>query len=93
VTPLAASTAVWVFILLPILVVWVIGIVDIVRRDVSRRTKAAWILVIVLLPVAGTIAYFALRKPSEAEIQRAQQASRDRGHDWSRQFRSRNPGG
>lgn len=91
--PLAVSTAAWVFIVLPFLVVVAIGLVDIVRRDLSRGTKAAWILVVVLLPVVGTIAYFALRNPSEAEIRRAQQASQDRGHDWTRRVRSRNPGG
>jgi hypothetical protein len=41
-TPLAASTFVWVFILIPLLVVWAIGVVDIVRRSMSGKAKAAW---------------------------------------------------
>jgi Phospholipase_D-nuclease N-terminal len=74
VTPLAASTATWVFILLPLLVIWTIGLVDIFRRDPPWGRKAAWILVVVLLPVVGTITYFVLRKPSQAEIEQAAQA-------------------
>jgi hypothetical protein len=70
-TPLAASAMVWVFILIPLLVVWTIGLVDIFRRNLPGGHKAGWILVVVLLPVVGTITYFLLRKPTQAEIERA----------------------
>jgi hypothetical protein len=73
----AASTATWVFILIPLLIVWAIGIVDIVRSDLARSTKAAWILIVVILPVIGTVLYFATRRPSAEEINRIQAA---RGH-------------
>jgi hypothetical protein len=43
-TPLAASTFVWVFILSPLIVVWVIGVVDIARRPLRRSATAAWIV-------------------------------------------------
>lgn len=76
----AVSTATWVFILIPLLIVYALGIVDIVRRDnLERSAKAGWILIVVLLPVIGTIVYWAMRKPSEKEIlegQAAQQALR-----------------
>jgi hypothetical protein len=76
---LAFSTATWVFILIPLLIVWVLGIADIVRRDnLDRSRKAGWILIVVLLPVIGTIVYFAMRKPSEKEIEEVQAASRER---------------
>ena len=84
-TLLAASAMVWVFILIPLLVVWTIGLVDIFRRDLPRGRKAGWTLVVLLLPVVGTITYFLLRKPTEAEIkqaQQAQQAGADRKRDW-----------
>jgi hypothetical protein len=70
-TPLAASAMVWVFILIPLLVIWVVGLVDIFRRDLPRSHKAGWTLVVLLLPVVGTITYFLLRKPTQAEIERA----------------------
>jgi Phospholipase_D-nuclease N-terminal len=81
-TPLAASTFVWVFILLPLVVIWVIGLVDIVRRDLPRQATIAWILVVLLLPLVGTLLYFLLRKPTQEELRRAQAAGSDgsRGH-------------
>jgi uncharacterized integral membrane protein len=75
----AASAMVWVFILLPLLVIWVVGLVDIVRRDLPRGTKAAWAVIVVLLPVVGTIVYFLLRKPTEEEIRQTRQARRAAG--------------
>jgi hypothetical protein len=45
-----------------ILSLCVAGIVDVARRpDFDGRKRAAWILMIVLLPIAGTIAYFVTR--------------------------------
>ena len=75
---LAVSTAVWVFILLPVLVIWVAGLVDIVRRDLPRSTKAGWIIVVLLLPVIGTVVYFLMRKPTEAELRQAGHAATTR---------------
>jgi hypothetical protein len=75
---IAASTAVWVFILLPIAVIWVVGLVDIVRRDLPGSTKAGWILVVVLLPVIGTLVYFLFRKPTEEELRQAGRAAANR---------------
>jgi hypothetical protein len=71
----AVSTATWVFILIPLLIVYVLGIADIVRREnLDRSRKAGWILIVVLLPVIGTIVYWIMRKPSEKEILEAQGA-------------------
>jgi hypothetical protein len=75
----AASAAVWVFILLPLLVIWAVALIDIFRRDLPRGTTAAWVLIVVLLPVVGTIAYFLLRKPTEKEIEQARQARQATG--------------
>ena len=53
-----------------ILICWVLGLVDVTRRpDFDRGKRAAWILIIVLLPVIGTIAYFISRPtlPDEAD--------------------------
>ena len=74
-TVLAATTFVWVVILIPLLVVWALGIVDIVRRHLSPVQTAGWILVIVLLPLVGTLVYFLLRKPTEEEIRRSREVA------------------
>lgn len=67
-TPLATSTFVWVFILLPLVIVWAIGLVDIVRRPLSRQATAAWIVIVLVFPFVGTLVYFLLRKPTQEEL-------------------------
>ena len=91
-TPIAATAFVWVFILVPLLIVWALGIVDIVRRDMPRSTKAGWILIVVLLPVVGTITYFLMRKPTETEVRQSMQARAERRQEWPRGPGGRPPG-
>ena len=74
---IAASTAVWIFILVPLAIVWAPGVVDIVRSHRSGWTTAGWLLAVILLPVIGTIAYWITRKPTEKDIRRAHQAAAD----------------
>jgi Phospholipase_D-nuclease N-terminal len=45
-----------------VVILWVIGLVDLSRRpDFDRRSRSAWILIIVLLPIVGTILYWIKR--------------------------------
>lgn len=48
------------------IVAWIVAIVDMVRRRaaLSRGQLAAWILIVVILPVLGTILYFAVGRPA-----------------------------
>ena len=67
---------IWVFGLgilgLLILVLWIVGLVDIFRRsDLDRQHKAGWILVVVLLPLIGTVTYFAMRPMTSEEQEQA----------------------
>ena len=73
--PVAASTAAWLFIIGPIVIIWAIGLVDIFKRPLPRGTKAAWVIIVVLLPIIGTVTYFLLRKPTDEEIRRTRAAS------------------
>ena len=44
------------------LVLWVVGLVDAARRpDLDRGKRAAWILLIVIFPIVGTLVYLATR--------------------------------
>lgn len=88
----AISTAVWVFIVVPIVVLWIVGLVDIVRRDAPSEAKAGWVLIVVLLPIVGTIGYFLLRKPTAREIRQAQEACREPGGGRLSDVRRRLPG-
>ncbi len=44
-------------------ILWVIALVDLIgtRSDLDRRQRSGWILVIVLLPIVGSIWYWARR--------------------------------
>jgi hypothetical protein len=79
-TPLAASTMVWVFILLPLVVVLVIGLVDIVRRLSRIRRRPRGSVIVLALPLTGTLVYFILRKPPQEELQLQRAAAADTRH-------------
>jgi hypothetical protein len=54
-----------------LLVVWGISVFDIVRRHLGRQRTAAWLLIVILLPFVGSILYWVMRKPTDAEIRAA----------------------
>jgi hypothetical protein len=74
-TVLAVSIAGWTFIVVPLVIIWALGVFDILRSHRSRSTTAAWLLIVILLPVVGSLAYWILRKSSEKEIMRARQVA------------------
>jgi Phospholipase_D-nuclease N-terminal len=48
-------------------VAWTVALVDIVRsrRTLARGQLAAWVLIVVMLPLLGTVLYFAVgRRPA-----------------------------
>jgi hypothetical protein len=54
--------ALW-FVMLLVVIVSIAAIVDAIRRkDLTGGTKALWVLLIVILPVVGTIIY-AIARP------------------------------
>ncbi len=56
------------------LVLWVRGVMDVFRRgDLSGGAKAAWAILMLILPFVGLLVYMLLR-PSDAQI--AQRAPR-----------------
>ena len=63
-------TFLWIAIGALLLVVVVITLVDIVRRDVSLGGAIGWSVLVILLPFLGSIIYWALRKPGTDELER-----------------------
>jgi Phospholipase_D-nuclease N-terminal len=66
-------------------IVWICGIVDLMtkRPDLDGRHRAAWILIILLFPLIGTLAYFFVRPTLPDERERmlaATQSLKDTGH-------------
>ena len=77
-TPIAMSAAVVVFIAIPVAIAWVAGLVDIFRHPMPTGHRVFWILIVLVCPIVGTLAYFTLRKPTEREVRAAQAAAAER---------------
>ena len=71
-TPIAMSTAVLVFIGIPVAIAWVAGLVDIFRHPMPTGQRIFWIVIVIVFPLVGTLAYFTLRKPTDQEVRAAQ---------------------
>jgi hypothetical protein len=69
---------IWVTIGVALVIVWVITGVDIIRRHLGAKLTSAWLLIIVLLPFVGALAYWVLRKPEPGDDARVAAAQRDR---------------
>jgi hypothetical protein len=75
---------VWGTIAIALLIVWALSIYDIVRRHLGAKRTAAWILIVVILPVVGSIVYWAMRKPDPGDAQHKYDADRSRREDAER---------
>ena len=58
-------TAFWALLSVAVVVVWIVTLRDVFRRDFDRARTLAWVLIVVLLPLAGSLLYWVLR-PREA---------------------------
>jgi hypothetical protein len=77
-TSIAVSDVVIWSVAIPIVVVWILGVVDILRRGLPAGQAVLWIVVVIVLPIIGTLVYFSLRKPTEREIRASQAAAAER---------------
>jgi hypothetical protein len=50
---------IWVLI---ILIIWVFAILDVLKRESSNEKRLLWIVIILLLPVAGALAWYAISR-------------------------------
>jgi hypothetical protein len=69
---------IWVTVGVALVIVWVITMVDIIRRHLGAKRTSAWLLIVVLLPFVGALAYWVLRKPEPGDAARVVAAQRDR---------------
>ena len=52
------------------LIMWVRAVIDVFRRrDLSGAAKAAWAIIMLIVPLIGLLVYYMLR-PSDAQIAR-----------------------
>jgi Phospholipase_D-nuclease N-terminal len=50
-----------------VIVAWLVAVVDMIRRraQLSGGQLAAWLLIVIILPVLGTILYFTIGRRSQ----------------------------
>ena len=71
----------WWLLVIIVAVIWVATVVDIIRRRHTRSAgkTAAWISLILILPILGTIIYFLVNGTSDAAAPRETDVSRMTG--------------
>ena len=74
------STVLWFAVAVVVAVVWALGLVDLFRRHLDFKHTIAWLLIVLILPILGTILYWVLRQPDAGELERAEAAQRDLRH-------------
>jgi len=68
----------WIIVFCVVALVWVLSIVDIVRQHYSGWTTAAWLALIVILPIIGSIIYWFARTPTSEDAEQQYLAEADR---------------
>jgi NADH:ubiquinone oxidoreductase subunit 6 (subunit J) len=69
---------IWWLLAVAVAIVWVISLVDIFRRRLDTGRTVAWVLLVLILPLVGSLIYWALRKPEADEATRTADAERAR---------------
>jgi hypothetical protein len=75
---IAVSDIVVWSVAIPVVVIWIAGVVDILRRRLPAGLTVLWIAVVIVFPIVGTLVYFILRKPTDSEIRAHQAAAAER---------------
>jgi hypothetical protein len=64
-------TLLWIFVSVIAVILAIVTIVDIVQRHYGGGKTALWIVVVVIFPFVGSIAYWALRPSTPADADAA----------------------
>ena len=67
----------WITVFCLVALVWVLTVVDIARQHYSGSTTAAWIALVLVLPIVGSIIYLLVRKPGREEAEQRYLAEAD----------------
>ena len=68
----------WIIVTPFVIALAVVTIVDIVRHHYGRWQTAAWVLVVICLPLIGSIVYWVARKAGPGDAEHAYLAEADR---------------
>ena len=69
-----------IMIAAPLIILWCAAVYDVIRQHHSGWTLVGWLVLVLVLPIVGPIAYFALRKPREGDAESVYLAQRDLQH-------------
>ena len=69
---------IWWTIGVVVVIIWCITLFDIVRSRLGAGRTAAWVLLVLILPIVGSVIYWFMREPEPGEAQHAADAERDR---------------
>ena len=64
-------SVIWVTIGIALVIVWGITVFDILRSHLGAKRTSAWLLIVVLLPFVGAVAYWVQRKPEPGDAAEA----------------------
>ena len=69
-------TLLWIFVSIIAAILAIVTIVDLVQHHLGAGKTALWIVIVVIFPFLGSIAYWALRPnaPGDAEARHLEQA-------------------
>ena len=68
----------WITVFCLVALVWILSVVDIVRQHYSGSTTVAWIALVLVLPIVGSIIYLFVRKPGREDAEQQYLAEADR---------------
>ena len=81
---LAFSGAQWILLIvfiIPVLIMWGYAIINLFsRHDLDVGPRLLWLLVILVLPLLGSIIYFMLRPAPQEQHRRAQARAKQHKH-------------
>ena len=82
-----------IIIIVAVAIVWVITIVDIVRRHLGAGATFGWLVLVIVLPFVGSAIYWILRKPEPGEAEYVAALDQQRRYEAEhRPFDSMGPG-
>jgi hypothetical protein len=74
------GTLIWAVIGIVIAIAWGIGVVDIFRRHLDAKHTVAWLLIVLIMPILGTILYWVLREEDAGTLERKAAAESELRH-------------
>ncbi len=67
-TDFALGFFIWQFALLMFTILWIYGIVKVMRGTLQGNKKLGWLLIVVLIPVLGSVLYLIIERGRNVKL-------------------------